>query len=243
MDWFIVREPTSAWTHFAWMLLAIPGTILLLWLSRRRPVTQFSMLVFGLSTMFCMLGSFLFHAAPASMVAPFDELDHIGIYVMIAGTVTPIAILGLRGRWRRGLLVVIWALAAIGITIRLMAQPPLAVRTAFYLIMGWIGIVTYFQLAQRLSHRTVSLIWIGGLLYTIGAVINVRNWPTLNAHWFDAHALFHVFVMAGNLAHFTFMVIVLMHQREPRANFAAANPITFRNRKKPAAAPQLPQNV
>lgn len=242
MDWFIVREPTSAWTHFAWMVLAIPGTILLLWLSRRRPLTQFSMLVFGLSTMFCMLGSFLFHAAPASLVAPFDELDHIGIYVMIAGTVTPIAILGLRGRWRGSLLVVIWALAAAGITIRLVSQPPLVVRTAFYLIMGWIGVVTYFQLAQRLSHRKVSLIWIGGLLYTVGAAINVFDWPTLNARWFDAHALFHVFVMAGNFAHFAFMVVVLEHQREPRANLGPASPVALRNLKKPAAASQ-PQNV
>jgi hemolysin III len=216
--WMNARDPMSAWTHFAWMILAIPGTLLLLWLSRQRPVRQASMLVFSLSLIFSMLGSFLYHAVPLGDSAPFEALDHVGIYVLIAGTVTAIAVIGLRGWWRVGLLIGIWVLAAVGIAVRLLDHspegPPLAVRTGFYLLMGWIGVVAYFQLARRLSHYKVSLIWIGGLIYSTGALINVCHWPNI-ASWLDAHDLFHLFVMGGSLAHYTFLVVVLMPHREP----------------------------
>jgi hemolysin III len=216
--WMNARDPMSAWTHFAWMVLAIPGTLLLLWLSRKHPVRQASMLVFGLSLILCMFGSFLYHAVPLADSAPFEALDHVGIFVLIAGTVTAIAVIGLRGWWRVCLLIGIWALAATGITMRLLADspegPPLAVRTAFYLLMGWIGVVTYFPLARRLSHYKVSLIWVGGVIYSTGALINVCHWPNF-ASWFDAHDLFHLFVMGGSLAHYIFLVVVLMPHHEP----------------------------
>jgi hemolysin III len=215
MNWLHFRDPVSAWTHFAWMVLALPGMVLLLWLSRKQPHKQLSMLVFGLSLILCYGCSFLFHAVPLAMSGPFNELDHIGIYFLIAGTVTPIAVVGLRGAWRAGLLILIWVLAAAGITVRLFADPPLELRTAFYLVMGWVGLVTYFQLVRRLSHRKVSLVWIGGLIYSIGAVINAVGRPSF-ASWFDAHDLFHVFVMAGSLAHYTFMLVVLTLHRDAR---------------------------
>jgi hemolysin III len=214
MHWLLsAREPTSAWTHFVWMILTIPAAALLVWLSRGRPLKQASMLVFGASLAFCMLGSALFHAVPLGVSDPFNALDHIGIYVLIAGTVTAIGTLGLRGSWRAGLLLLIWALAATGITVRLLADPPLLVRTSFYLVMGWVGVVTYFQLVRRLSHRQVGLIWIGGLLYSVGAVINVCQWPNF-ASWFNAHDLFHLFVMGGSLSHYLFLLVVLLQQRE-----------------------------
>ena len=103
--WMNARDPMSAWTHFAWMFLAIPGTLLLLWLSRKHPVRQASMVVFGLSLIFSMFGSFLYHAVPLADSPPFEALDHVGIYVLIAGTVTAIAVIGLRGWWRVGLLI------------------------------------------------------------------------------------------------------------------------------------------
>jgi len=208
MQFFSVRDPVSAGTHFVWMVLAIPATILLVWLNRHQRHKQISMLVYGLSLIFCMGGSALYHTVPAAVDEPFNVVDHIGIDILIAGTVTPIAVVGLRGSWRVGLLGVIWALAATGITVRLFAYPPLYIRSSFYLLMGWVGIVTYFQLVRRLSHRKVSLIWIGGLIYSAGAVINTVHWPN-PAPWFDSHDIFHIFVMAGSLTHYLFMLFVL----------------------------------
>jgi hemolysin III len=213
MDWLSARDPMSAWTHFAWMVLAVPGTVLLLWLSRKQPRKQASMLVFGLSLVLCYGGSFLYHYVPLEMSEPFNVLDHLGISVLIAGTVTPIAVVGLRGRWRVALLILIWVLAAAGITLRLSGHSPLAVRTVFYLLMGWVGVVTYFQLVRRLSHAKVSLIWIGGILYSVGAVINAMHYPSFTT-WFDSHDLFHLFVMAGSLAHYGFMLVALNLYRD-----------------------------
>jgi hemolysin III len=197
------------------MVLAVPGMVLLTWLSRKQRLNQLSMLVFGLSLIICYGCSFLFHAVPLAMSDPFNALDHIGIYFLIAGTVTPIAVVGLRGWWRAGLLILIWVLAAAGITVRLLCDPPLEVRTGFYLVMGWVGVATYFQLAGRLSHRKVSLVWIGGLIYSIGAMMNAIHWPNFS-QWFDAHDLFHLLVMAGSLTHYTFLLVVLTLHRDAR---------------------------
>jgi hemolysin III len=210
------RDPTSAWTHFAWMVLAVPGTAWLLWLSRHNRLKQLCMFVYGLSLVLCYGGSFLYHAVPLDVSEPFNVVDHVGIYLLIAGSVTAIGAVGLRGMWRSGLLLIVWILAVIGSTLRIVAAPPLAVCTAFYLLMGWVGVLTYFHLVRRLSHRTVSLLWIGGLLYSTGAVLNVCGWPTIDPQWFTPHDLFHVLVMAGSLTHFAFVVVVLSGQSAAR---------------------------
>jgi hemolysin III len=231
------RDPTSAWTHFAWMVLAVPGTAWLLWLSRKNRLKQLSMLVYGLSLVLCYGSSFLFHAVPLKISEPFNVLDHIGIYLLIAGSVTAIGAVGMRGSWRSGLIILVWVLAAVGSTLRVAAEPPLAVCTAFYLVMGWVGVLTYFHLVHRLSHAKVSLLWIGGLLYTVGAVINVCDWPSL-ASGFSAHDLFHVLVMAGSVTHYAFLVVVLAFPREPVKALPA-----YADLKAPVVATRQPQTA
>jgi hemolysin III len=215
MGWLQFRDPVSAWTHGLWMVLCLPATWLLWQRSRGNWVKQIGLLIFGLGLVLCFGGSFLYHAVPAEGSEPFGALDHIGIYVLIAATCTPIGLVVLRGWWRAGLLVTVWLMAAAGVTLRLVTELPLPVRTGFYLLMGWIGCVTYFELVRRLSHRKVGPIWQGGLLYTIGAVFNLCDWPVLVPGVFEAHDLFHLFVMAGSLCHYHFMLSVLVPHRGP----------------------------
>jgi hemolysin III len=215
MEWFYIREPVSSWTHGLWMALALPATWVLWRLSWGDRFKQIGMLIFGLSLMLCYGGSCLFHATPEAYSHFFSALDHIGIYILIAGTVTPIALIVLRGWWRAGLLTTIWVMAVSGILLRLFAEPPLPVRTTFYLVMGWVGCVTYFELARHLSHSGVRPIWIGGLLYSLGAVINLANWPVFAPGIFGAHELFHCFVMAGSLTHYYFVLTVLVPYVRP----------------------------
>lgn len=212
MDWINFREPVSAWTHFLWMLLALPGTWVLVRLCRGDRVKQFAMLVFGLGLVSCYGGSWLYHAVrlPAAGIHRCNTLDHIGIYCLIAGSATPIALVVLRGWWRRGLLGAIWLMALAGIVLCLTADLPLGPRTAFYLAMGWVGCLTYFELARHLSHAKLRPIWLGGLAYSIGAVINLVGWPVLAPGVFGAHELFHLFVMAGSLFHYYFMLAVVV---------------------------------
>jgi hemolysin III len=239
MDWLIGREPVSAWTHGLWLVLSLPGSWCLWRLSRGDRVKQVGMLIFGAGLALCYGGSYLYHAVPDRFSEAFNVLDHVGIYALIAGTVTPVALIVLRGWWRAGLLTTTWLMALAGIVVRLSTDLPLAVRTGFYLLMGWVGCVTYAELVRHLSHTKVRPIWLGGLFYSVGAFLNVLHWPALAPGAFTAHDLFHLFVMAGSLCHYYFMLAVLVPYRRPQpaavpAEGAGEPGLPFR----PALAPQ-----
>jgi hemolysin III len=206
------REPVSAWTHCSWLLLSIPATMLLWRRGDGDRARRLSLLVFGVSLAVCYAGSTLFHAvrlAP-SWIQWFDALDHIGIFVLIAGSYTPVAWNLLHGTLKWGTLVTAWAAAMIG-TAMLLACGVFSVfwSTFFYLLMGWGAVICYVELARVHSHRTLSPLMLGGILYSLGAVMNLANWPNFWPGVFGPHELFHLFVMAGSAAHFVFMLDVV----------------------------------
>jgi hemolysin III len=209
---FAFREPVNAWTHLTWLLLALPGTLFLWQRGAGNRARQFTLLIYGLSLVFCFSGSVLFHSArlPRLQLDGLDRLDHIGIYVLIAGSYTPLAWNLLQGRWRWGTLLVTWLATVAGIALVLafgVLRPTLS--TCLYLLMGWGAIFCYIELARGLAHERLRLLVLGGLLYSVGAAINVLKWPVLWPHVLEAHELFHLFVMAGSLAHFWFMLTVV----------------------------------
>ena len=213
MDWLHFREPVSAWTHGIWFLLAFPATLLLWKAGRGDRIKQLSLLVFGLSLITCFGGSLLYHALrlpPKIIESWFAKADSIGIYLLIAGSTTPVAVVVLQGAWRTITLTWIWLMAAGGSVLRFSAiNVPPAVSTSLYLAMGWGIILSYFQLKQNLSPRALGLAVLGGLLYSVGALFNLLHWPVLQPGVFAAHELLHLFVMAGSLVHFWFMLKVV----------------------------------
>jgi hemolysin III len=213
MSWFQFREPASAWTHFLWLLLSFPATWLLWRLARGSTAKRIGMLVFGATLAFCYAGSFLYHSVPPTLARPFNTMDHIGIYLLIAGTVTPIGLIVLRGVWRLGLLGGIWAMAVAGISLRLTTALSIHVLTVFYLVMGWIGCSMYFELARLLTPARLRPLWIGGVLYSIGAVCNWLDWPVPVPGVFGSHEVFHVFVMLGTACHYYFILSAVLPYR------------------------------
>jgi hemolysin III len=209
MDLFDPREPISTWTHFAGLLLAIPGTFLLLWRSRGDAAAKrLSLLVYGLTLIFCYSASTLYHGVrlPAARVAEFARLDGVGIFALIAGTYTPMAWGLLRKRWRRWTLAVIWTVAiSATVVIATGRHFPLVVATCLYLGMGWGAVICYIEIARSVSHRTLFPIVLGGVFYSVGAVINLIDWPVLYPGVFGAHELFHLFVLAGSFTHYFFI--------------------------------------
>lgn len=212
MDFLGLREPVSACTHGAWMLLSIPAT---LWLWNRgggERIRQLSLLVFGLGLGVCYSASALFHGAPneSGRVELFGIIDHVGIYILIAATYTPIACNLLSGTWRSGTLIVAWGFAVAGSALQLTwgTIPPLA-STGTYLLMGWGAIFCYAEIARRLSHRVLRPMLVGGLFYSIGALLNLLDWPRPWPGVVGAHEVFHVLVMCGSLSHFYFMLTVV----------------------------------
>jgi hemolysin III len=214
MDWFAPHDAISAWTHGIWMLLAIPAGALLVWRNRGDRIKMIGMSVFAVSLVVCFGASGFYHAAAIGPLRnTLHVLDFLGIYLLIAGTVTPVALIVLRGWWRRWLLAQIWLLAAVGCLLRLTIVAPYWASTTFYIVMGWVGILTYFELSRRLSHASVRPLWIGGLCYTIGAVLESLRWPNPWPGVFGHHEIFHLWVMAGSAFHYYFMLAVLTPYR------------------------------
>lgn len=237
MDPFFFREPVSAGTHCSWLLLSVPGTVLLCLRSRGNPGKQLSMLIFGLSLAICYAGSTLFHGVrlPAEQIAVFNLIDYIGIYILIAGSYTPLAWNMLHGRWRSWTLGLVWTTAASGAALQVACgMLPEWLATLTYLVMGWGAILCYFEIARRHSHRRLRLILIGGAFYTVGAVINHLQWPNPWPGVFGRHEIFHLFVMAGSLSHFWFMLTVVA----PNVSATCRDLLDHRGRFKPSLRPE-----
>ena len=213
MDFLNFREPVSTWSHCAGLMLALPGALLLWRRSIGDPTKRLSLLIYGLTLAFCYAASTLFHGVrlPAARIAAFARLDGVGIFALIAGSYTPMAWCLMRGRWRWWTLAVVWSVATTA-TVLIAAgrhfSPVLA--TCLYLGMGWGAVLCYSEIAQVVSHRALLPIVVGGLSYSVGAVLNLLHWPVLLPGIFGAHELFHLFVLAGSLAHYWFILKVVV---------------------------------
>lgn len=231
MDFFDFREPISAWTHFAGLVLAVPGTVYL-WRRGRGacPAKRISLLIFGLSLIFCYAASMLFHGVrlPKPEIAVFDRLDRIGIFVLIAGTYTPLAWSLLQGWWRRVTLASVWLIAGVASAL-LAAGGPLSQgwMTGLYLGMGWGVVACYAELAKVVSHRALLPLIAGGLFYSVGAVLNVLHWPVFWRGVFGEHELFHLFVIAGSLSHYYLILKVAVPFDPGRSPLPTSPAVSF----------------
>jgi hemolysin III len=232
---FDLREPISAWSHGAGMMLAI-SLNWVFWLrcvqrvdeegerfeGRRGDLYQrgktVTLLIFGLSLVVCYGSSALYHAVwlTGGPLNRFRRLDHVGIYLLIAGTYTPGAWSLLRRGWRQGTLATVWGFAGLcAARVWFGGILPTWLSTLIYLALGWGVLICYRELARNHSHRTLLSLPLGGVLYSVGALMNLMNWPVLRPGVFGAHELFHFFVLAGSACHVHFMFRVVVPAREP----------------------------
>ena len=213
MHTWIFREPASAWTHFAGLMLSVVGTVYLWRRSGDDPGKRISLLVYGLCLIFCYAASTLYHGVrlPADRLVVFIRLDSVGIFALIAGSYTPLAWNLMRGRWRIWTLATVWGTAAVSTVLIVSGRPFSSVTgTCVYLGMGWGVVVCYARIARVVSHRALLPVVIGGVLYSVGAVLNLLQSPALWTGVFGTHDLFHLFVLAGSLAHYWFILNVVV---------------------------------
>ncbi|WP_435019941.1 PAQR family membrane homeostasis protein TrhA [Tundrisphaera sp. TA3] len=231
MEFLVAREPASTWTHFLGMLIAWPGTVLLWRRVGDDLGKRVSLLVYGVSLIVCYAASSLYHGLRVSTagIEDLERLDRIGIFVLIAGTYTPLAWNLLSGRWRWGTLAVAWLIAAAA-SLQLALGGGLSpwIATGLYLAMGWGSLLCCAEIARVLPLRDLRPLVVGGLFYSVGAVLNVLHWPALWPGTFGTHDLFHLFVMAGSLAHFRLMLLVVVpfDRQDPDATRARGEKAT-----------------
>ncbi len=201
-----LREPVSGLTHLAGALLAVVvlGLLLALAVSAGKLRHLVGFAVFGLSLVALYTASALYHLLPLSPrgVDRLRRLDHMMIFVLIAGTYTPFCLVVLEGGWRWGLLGAVWGLTLGGIALKLCwMHAPLWLSTALYVLMGWLGLLALPVLTQAVPGGGLAWMVAGGLVYTTGAIVFAIERPNLRRGVFEAHELWHLFVLAGSACH------------------------------------------
>jgi hemolysin III len=210
-----LKDPVSGLTHLAGAVLAVFGLAALVVLSilYAGPWHLVSFAVYGMSLVLLYTASACYHLLPVSAGATrvLRRLDHIMIYVLIAGTYTPFCLVALRGVWGWSIFGAVWGLALAGLFLKLFwLSAPRWLSTAVYLIMGWVGLAAIVPLVAAVPVG--GLIWLlaGGICYSLGAVIYGLKRPDPWPGVFGFHELFHLFVLAGSFCHFYLMVRYLL---------------------------------
>ena len=159
-------------------------------------------------------GSALYHRLQWSprALARMRRLDHSLIYVLIAGSYTPFALLVLHGAWSVAILALAWAGAVAGIAIKILSIDRLRVLgSAMYIVLGWLVIIALPQIVHGLSPTGIALLFAGGVLYTSGATVLWRRWPDPNPAWFGYHEVWHSMVIAASICHYVAIMLLLTH--------------------------------
>lgn len=201
------EEIANATTHGFGLLLSLAGLVILVLVARLDGQTWslVAAWVYGSSLVVCYLASTLYHGSwHVDWKRLFEALDHCAIFLLIAGTYTPFTLLGVEPSLGIPLFVMIWLLAAFGITLRLTAlQLFRRYSVLLYLAMGWVGMLWIGRFAEVLGWGGISLLLAGGLAYTLGVAF--YSWRRLPFN----HALWHCFVLAGSALHFGAVTIYL----------------------------------
>jgi hemolysin III len=138
------------------------------------------------------------------------RLDHSMIYLFIAGSYTPLALLVLQPPWSTRVLAIVWGGAAIGIALKLLAQGLGVLAQVLYMTLGWLAIFILPQLVATMSDLAIGLLFGGGVLYTAGAIVFGLRRPDPNPMVFGFHEVWHALVVSGSLCHYVLILLILL---------------------------------
>lgn len=209
-----IREPGSAITHFIGMILAVFAAVPLL---VKAGITSggrsFTAMTIFMASMILLYGaSAMYHSVNLAgrRLRVFQKLDHMMIFVLIAGSYTPVCLVVLGGEVGYRLLALVWGIALTGMVIKACwITCPKWFSSIIYIAMGWVCVLVFGQLLDTLP--TAAFLWLlaGGIIYTVGGVIYALKLPLFNSRHkaFGSHEVFHLFVMGGSVCHFIFMYL------------------------------------
>ena len=208
-----MKDPVSTLTHFIPLLAGIIGLGFLISMSKDNVPKTVTMTIFGVSVIALYLASSLYHwiITSAEKERFLRKLDHIAIYLLIAGSYTPVFYYGLHGTWRLAMLTAVWSLAIIGAILKLwFMKIPRFVSTAFYVALGWVALIPFVKLVQSLPLGAMILMASGGVAYTVGAIIYATKIFDFIPQKFGFHEIFHLFIAAGTIIHYIMMIVYIM---------------------------------
>ena len=209
-----IKDPGSAITHFIGMLMAIFAAFPLLIKAAHEPsrIYLISLAIYAVSLIFLYAASTPYHTFDLSerVNTILKKIDHMMIFVLIAGSYTPVCLIVLGGKLGYTLLALVWGIAAVGMLVKACwITCPKWFSSVIYIAMGWVCVLVFGPLLKTLS--TPAFLWLlaGGFIYTVGGVIYALKLPIFNAKhkFFGSHEVFHLFVMGGSICHFIFMYL------------------------------------
>ena len=206
----IFKDPISGLTHLASALAALVGGAVLVLAGPSSGLARLALLAYSLTLVLLFIASATYHLFKTSPGREqlLRKLDHTAIFLLIAGTYTPVCAIVLSGGWRWGLLAAVWALAAAGIVFKLFfIRAPRWVSVGIYLAMGWLGVVGLGPLFQALPWPAFAWLLGGGLLYTAGAIVYGTRRLDFFPGTFGFHEVWHLCVTAASAAHYVFVLI------------------------------------
>lgn len=209
-----IREPGSAITHFIAMMMAVFATVpLLVKAGIQSGWENFLAMAIFMGSMILLYGaSATYHSVDLTgrSLRVFRKLDHMMIFVLIAGSYTPVCLIVLGGKLGYTLLALVWGIAAVGMLVKACwITCPKWFSSVIYIAMGWVCVLVFGSLLKTLSAPAFLWLLAGGIIYTVGGVIYALKLPIFNAKhkFFGSHEVFHLFVMGGSICHFIFMYL------------------------------------
>lgn len=201
------EEQLNTYSHGIGAVLGIAGLVLLiLFLEKNAPFALFSVVVYGLSIVILFLASTFYHAVKGERRKHYFRIvDHISIYLLIAGTYTPVLLITLPDSLGWTLFYIVWGIAAFGFILKIFFTGRFEIfSTLLYLLMGWLIVFDFSTLADRLPNTGLALFFAGGAFYTIGIIFYAVHKIPFN------HVIWHLFVLGGAICHFLMIYLYVI---------------------------------
>lgn len=211
-----MQNPVRGFLHGLAALTSLVGLVVLLIANPGRLSMAVALTVYGASLVLMYSVSTLYHSIPwgENWKRRLRRMDHAAIFLVVAGTYTPVAVVALEGGWRVGSLVVVWTTAVVGVVIKMMEKGVSLTRSiSIQMAMGWTVLLGVGEIARRTGWATVWLLFAGGALYTGGMVLFAIKQPRLFPRIFSFHELFHLIVVTASAIHFYTILVHIV----PRA--------------------------
>lgn len=208
-----IKDPWSAITHGIALLLAVCGAAPLLMKAAagsEAPLHIFALAIFILTMILLYTASTVYHTVDSTekVNRRLRKMDHMMIFLMIAGSYTPVCLIALHGKTGYTLCAIVWAVAIAGMLFKAFwVTCPKWLSSVLYIGMGWLAVLAFVPIFHALPRAGFHWLLAGGIIYTIGGVIYALKLPLFNSRHknFGSHEVFHVFVMLGSACHFVLM--------------------------------------
>jgi hemolysin III len=208
-------EPFSSISHLIAAVLSLVGLVVLCRRGRGNSARLSALIIYSLSLIFLFSMSGVYHllepgGGPRDVL---QRLDHAAIWMLIAGTFTPLHIILFRGAWRWAVLTLVWTIAITGLVLEVVffKSFPEWLSLSLFLALGWVGAFSGYKFRSSFAHHSLRYLIGGGVFYSLGAVIDFARWPILINGVIGPHEIFHIFVVLGAWAHWQFMYLWAEH--------------------------------